>query len=531
MKKITLLKRLLVLAVATVMVLGAASCGGGSNNEATTEGDGAEAEVVTSPPEGPSDGGVLRVSVTAEGAAPMGVPWENTTNDTLFIVPMVESLVKERSDGTIEPYLAKSWNIDIEGGEILFELNEGIRFTDGTDFTSDDVVFSLTECINAGQLAGATGVEARGDYTVAVLFDAYQNNIINRLAAKTCGIISKDAFEANGIEWARENPVTTGPFKLESYTMGEELVLVKNDDYWGEGEPHLDGIHYLFIRDVMTQQAAMQSSGEQSLDALLTTSGEQAKTLQDVGFDVSRLSIGPLALIPSSKNADSPLANADVRKAIAWAIDRDAIAAARGFGILTPAYQMISEDWSAHLPDSENIGYDPEKAKQYLADAGYPDGFKTKIIAMPGFADRDAVVIMQSQLDEIGIEAELEFPDSGGYNNYRSTGWDGLLAQHFRVQANVNNMWNVYLTPEEVSLVSLLRDPAVMEALLVSSQTEIVEAGAAQAVVKAMHDSMMMIPVYNIYDIWVTKPAVNGAEWCEWGGSTVFLPEKTWLEQ
>jgi peptide/nickel transport system substrate-binding protein len=530
MKKVTLLKRVLLMAAATVTVLGVTACGTSAPAE-TAESDASSESEPAQQPDGPQDGGVLRISVTAEGAAPMGVPWENTTNDTLFIVPMVESLVKERSDGTIEPYLAKSWNIDIEGGEILFELNEGIRFTDGTDFTSDDVVFSLEECIKAGQLAGATGVEARGDYTVAVLFDAYQNNIINRLAAKTCGIISKDAFEANGLEWARENPVTTGPFKLESYTMGEELILVKNEDYWGEGEPHLDGINYLFIRDVMTQQAAMQSSGAQSLDALLTTSGEQAKTLQDLGLEVSRLSIGPLALIPSSKNADSPLADPNVRKAIAWAIDRDAISDARGFGILSPAYQMISEDWSAHLPDAENIGYDLEKAKQYLADAGYSDGFKTKIIAMPGFADRDAMVILQDQLAQIGIEVELEFPDSGGYNNYRSTGWDGLLAQHFRVQANVNNMWNVYLTPEEVSLVSLQRDAGVMEALLVSSKTSTVETDAAQAVVRAMHDSMMMIPVYNIYDIMVTKAAVHGAEWCEWGGSTVFLPEKTWMDQ
>jgi hypothetical protein len=70
-----------------------------------------------------------------------------------------------------------------------------------------------------------------------------------------------------------------------------------------------------------------------------------------------------------------------------------------------------------------------------------------------------------------------------------------------------------------------------MEALLISSKTSTVEADAAQAVVRAMHDSMMMIPVYNIYDIMVTKPTVHGAEWCEWGGSTVFLPEKTWMDQ
>ena len=515
-----------------VMLLFVTACNGNS----TPPADGSGNAPTPATPEqtqdsGPQAGGILKITVTGEGAAPMGVPWENTTNDTLYMVPMVESLVKEQSDGTIEPYLAESWKVDMDAKEVVFKLRQGVKFTDGSDFNAEAAAFNLEYCIEAGQLQGATGVEARGDYELAITFDVFMNQMIGRLAAKTCGFISKESFEANGIEWARENPVATGPYMQKEYVRGEKFELVKNDNYWDAPKPYVDGITFLFIRDVMTQQAAMQSTGDQSIDVLLTTSGEQAKALTDLGLEAEKLAIGPLALIPSSKDASSPLANPDVRKAIAWAIDRDSIMAARGFGILSPAYQMISEDWPAHLPDSENIGYDVAKAKQFLADAGYPDGFKTKIIAMPGFADRDAMVILQSQLAEIGIEVELEFPDSGGYNNYRSTGWDGLLAQHFRVQSNVNNMWNVYIPPEEVSLVSMKRTPELLEAIVASSSTPEVDAAASQNVIRVMTDEMTMIPIYNIYDIYITKPTVHDGEFGKWGGSTCWLSQNVWLEQ
>jgi peptide/nickel transport system substrate-binding protein len=514
------------------------ACGGGGNTggenagaDANAAADGGGEDTTPATPAGPVSGGVLRLTATAEGAAPMGVPWENTTNDTLYIVPMVESLVLERSDGTIEPFLGESWNVDMDAKEVTFKLKEGVKFTDGSDFNAEVAVWNLTNCIEAGQLVGATSAEVRGDYEIAIKFDTYQNQMLSRLAARTCGFVSKESFDANGIEWARENPVYTGPFVMKEFVRGEKMELVRNENYWGENMPYLDGVTFLFIRDVMTQQAAMQSEGDQSLDLLGTTSGETAKTFQDLGFVVDKMSIGPLVLVPSSKDKNSPLANADVRKAIAWAIDRQAISDARGFGIMTPAFQMISADWGAHLPSSEDIGYDVAKAKQFLADAGYPDGFKTKIILMPGFADRDAMVIVQNQLAEIGIEVELELPDSGGYNNYRSTGWDGLLAQHFRVAPNVNNMWNVYLPPEEISLVSLARDPATMEALKVSSATPEVDDAAAQAVVRAMHESMMMIPVYDIYDITISKDYVKDTGFCQWGSSTVWLARQAYLAQ
>jgi peptide/nickel transport system substrate-binding protein len=521
-----------------IVMIALAACSGGANNtppassgeSSSSTGDSSPAaETPAAPDDGPQYGGVFRIAVTAEGGAPIGVPWENTTNDTLYMVSTVESLVQEATNGDIRPWLADSWDLDLDNNEYVFQLHEGIKFWDGSDFNAEVAAWNLTNCIEAGQLQGVNTAEARDTYTLVLHFENFQNQILSRLASRTTGFISKESFDKNGLEWARENPVMTGPFKFESWTRGEKLVLVKNENYWIEGEPYLDGFTYMFVRDVMTQQAALQSSGDQSIDVLGTTSGEQAATLRDLGFIVESFGIGPLVLVPSSKDASSPLANPDVRRAIAWAIDRDSISAARGFGILTPAYQLTDPAAVGYLPASENFGYDVAKAKQYLADAGYPDGFTTKLIAMPGFADRDAVVIMQDQLAAIGITAELEFPDSGGYNEYRSGGWDGMLVQHFRIAANANNMLNVYLPPEAVSFVSLKRSDGVIDAIVESSKTPEVDPVAVQKVYKLMQDDAMMIPIYNVQDMYVTKDTVRDGGFAQWGGSTVWQAHSLWL--
>ena len=136
------------------------------------------------------------------------------------------------------------------------------------------------------------------------------------------------------------NPVGTGPFKFVSYERGSKLTFTKWEGYWQKGLPYLDGIEYLFIRDPMTQQAAMRASGSEKVHVLCVTSGEQAAMMKAQGFEVLTMPIGPVSLMPDSNNADSPLSKKKVRQAISYAINRDAIVKARGFGF-----------WAAGEPD------------------------------------------------------------------------------------------------------------------------------------------------------------------------------------
>ena len=108
---------------------------------------------------------------------------------------------------------------------------------------------------------GFLSVDVVDDYTIRINVDKYQNNVLNLIAGSVCNPVSPTAFEKKGKEWAMWNPVGTGPFKFVSFERGSKLTYAKWEGYWQKGKPYLDGIEYLFIRDPMTQQAAMRASG------------------------------------------------------------------------------------------------------------------------------------------------------------------------------------------------------------------------------------------------------------------------------
>ena len=250
-------------------------------------------------------------------------------------------------------------------------------------------------------------MEVIDDYTIKFGLEEWSFQILTSFER---AMISKEAFEANGIEWARENPVMTGPFKLKQYDRGVKLVYERNENYWQEGKPYLDGVEYHFISDTMTQNAAMQATGDQRVDVLNTTSPEQVLALQGLDVYVLSMDSGSLNLIPNSLDPDSPFNDIRVRQAISYAIDRDAIMAARGFGVMSPANQLLPESVMGRLPDSYNCTYDLEKARQLMAEAGYADGFSTAIYCMPGIVDVDIAVAIQSMLEKINVRVAVETP-------------------------------------------------------------------------------------------------------------------------
>ena len=371
--------------------------------------------------ETPQYGGILKVVDMAEGGQPLGVPWENTTIDTKLLGPVIETLLVEDASGKLYPHLATGYKIDTSAKTITFTIRKGVKFHDGTDLNAEAVKWCWQNAINAKIAPGWDSVEAVGD-NVRVHFSAFENDFVNRGASRSFGIISPTAFKKNGLEWARWNPVGTGPFKFSKFQRGNILSYRKNSDYWMKGKPYLDGIDYLFIRDPMTQQVAMMTRDkEQRIDVLSVTSGEQAAMMKAKGFTILKMPVGPISLIPDSANAESPLANKKVREAISYAIDREGIAQARGFGIWKAAYQFQPDNMPTYIHNFRGTIYNPSKARQLLAEAGYPKGFKTKIIVMPAMVDRDAIIAVQRNLAEVGIQADMGFPDNGGYTNTGST--------------------------------------------------------------------------------------------------------------
>ena len=478
----------------------------------------------------PQYGGTLDIVNMAEGASPIGVPWENLANDQALMEPAIETLMRQDVLGNMHPNLAEDWTLDMDAKTLTFNLREGVKFHDGTDFNAEAAAWCLQQAMEANVLTQFTGARADGEYKLVLEFDTYMNTSLNVLSGGSSGFISPTAFEENGIEWARDNPVGTGPFKFESFTRGVELSYVKNDEYWVAGKPYLDGVSYHFIKDQMTQQAAMQQAGDEGIDVLLTSSGEQVSALTSMGLDVAIQSTGPNCLVPSSTDPDSPLANLKVRQAIYYAIDRDSIVAARGFGVWQPSYQFCEKGRDEHNDSLDSGTYDIEKAKQLMEEAGYADGFSTTIYGMPNFADRDALTAIQSQLAMIGITVSLEFPDSGGYSSMRRATWDGLLFHHIRSSANANTSYRFYVDTGLNDLAAMARPQSLLDATTASMQAPEYDTVLSGKVNQEIYDDMTMIPVYDVFDASIMQTFVRDAELAQWS-SCKFIPENTWLAE
>ena len=494
--------------------------------------------------DGPQYGGNLRIVSVAEGATPIGVPWNVIGIDVNLCVPFGETLLTEASNGNIGPWLATEWEVNTEEPSVTFTLREGVKFTDGTDFNADVCAWNIAHFIEAGSINPAVlSAEVVGDYKVKVNLSNWTNTILSTFASHSFSMISKEYYEANGEEKAQENPVGTGPFILKEYIHGQSITFVKNENYWQEGKPYLDSVTYIFMSDTMTQNAAMQIDGDDGVDVLNTTNAQQIITLTaSDALYMTTNSIGPVSLMPSSNDEGDPLSDIRVRQAVSYAIDRDALIAARGFGILEAATQLVPSAWGAHLDSSYDVSYDPAKAADLLKEAGYPDGFSMKFYVMPNMVDSDMMVAVQEMLGKVGIKVELEFPDSGGYSNYRFGGWDGgCLVQHTRSLAQIGNTFGLYLDVKkdaDTGEYSWTYMPDVWrptEELYEAEQAASLAAEADDGLLREVHriimENLLVIPLYNIPDCFIMKNYVHDTGFADWGAGTIWLPSEAWISQ
>lgn len=465
-------------------------------------------------------GGVLKVVNVAEGASPIGIPWSNANLEGLLMAPLYEGLVFSKVNGDIIPVLATEWTSDPATASITLKIRPNVKFTDGTPLTADVAGWNIMKQVEAKTVQNITGYEAKDDLTLVVKYTVLTSTSVSTLAG--ISLISKDAYEKNGEEWAKENPVGCGPFMLKEYLHGQKLVLVKNPTYWQAGKPYLDGVEFHFIRDNNTASMALQSTGADAIDVHNLNSAEQVSMYKALNqFQIIIQPTGPVSLYPSSMVEGSPLAIKEVRQAISFAIDRDAIVAARGFGICTPGSQPVPSGSLAQLPDSYNTSFNVANAKDLLTKAGFPNGFSTTLLCQPGVADKDVAVAVQKMLADVGITAELQFPDAGGYSKLRSTGWDGLVLGGFRAFSNPYSTFYLYFDKAQKFMVSVARPDgwaAALDAALAAPQPD---AKLLQECNRLLVDNATLIPVYNMTDNWTIKLNVHGAGYAEYDRVTL----------
>jgi ABC-type transport system substrate-binding protein len=413
---------------------------------------------------------------------------------------------------------------------VTFTLHKGVKFHDGTDFNAQAAKWNIDNYIKSPTNQYWASSEVIDDYTIKVDFRMWVNTILNSFTGNAAWMISPTAFDKNGADWARNNPVGTGPFKFESFQRDVGYKVVRNPDYWQKGKPYLDAIEISYVADPMTQKAAMEAGEYQMLQS---EPSKAAKDLENEGLKTYFQLVTVYSFMPDTAHPDSPYAKQQVREAVEYALDRESMANAFSNGYWKAQYQIPFPASSAFNPNFTLARkYDVDKAKQLLADAGYAQGFTTTILVNPSIVNHDIAVALQSNLAAIGITATLSFPaNMGKFIGDSNSLTNVLVIQPVMGSANYNATWMFFLGPNAMWNKNWLPSPEFTALMNASNTAPTADPKLIQAATDQLIKEASVIPFMLAGMGWVMQPGINDAGFGEMASSDVFRSEDVWLSK
>jgi peptide/nickel transport system substrate-binding protein len=411
-------KRLRLAMLGMVLVGMACSSGGG-----TTSSPGG------TPTGAPRRGGDLIFLQVAE--PPHLEPAETYVNEALWDELLImEPLLAVTDDGHgVKPWLAESYSLSDDHLTWTFKLRSGVKFSNGAPMTSADVKFSLEQASKADawgfiNVPIADGSIVTPDDLTVVIHTAEPWAPLAATLSIFADAILPNNYGGQAKDQFFEKPIGTGPFMIDEWVKGKSLKLVRNPNYWQEGKPYLDSVTFDVVPDDNTrinmlrggQAHIIQQPPFSALDSLNDEPGINA-----VAFPSSKADL----LYLNTKR--EPFQDQNIRQAIAYAVDRKAIVDAVLFGHGQVANSFIAPAVPGYNPDNEAPQFDQDKARQLLAASSKPTGFSTTL-QVPSSADgRTIGQIIQQNLADIGIQAEIVTQDPGAtFGNLTAFNYDML---------------------------------------------------------------------------------------------------------
>ena len=376
-----------------------------------------------STPAGIKKGGTLKYGVIS--VASLGWPISIMGQGQGVNQCVFETLLRSDDKGKVYPWLAESYTIADDLASITLNLRKGVQFHDGSDFNATVAKWNLEQYISANSVNFWKSVDRLDDYTVRVNFTKWDNTLLSSFADSSFEVymVSKASYDAKGQQWMTENPVGTGPFKFVSFQQDVGFKVERNPAYWkkdaqGNQLPYLDGLDYTFVSGQSTLRMSLQAK---QLDMAQLHLIDSDLTKQGIVFH--NKVTGKEYLVPDIANPDSPWSNKKFREAVEYGIDKESLAKSFGYGYLQAPYQMPQHDSLSFNPDfSLSRKYDPEKAKQLLAESGLTLPVQTTLIYSQAQMQNRALAIQES-LGKIGVNIKLDFPDVGRWITYIMGPW------------------------------------------------------------------------------------------------------------
>jgi peptide/nickel transport system substrate-binding protein len=365
-------------------------------------------------------------------------------NSMRILHNMYDTLVTwDESGFKMVPGLAESWEESEDGKEYIFKLRQGVKFHDGTPANAEAVKFTFDRMLDKNHPFFSTGpfpfaafyyglidkVEVMDEYTVKFTLKDRFAPFLNNLTAVTGSIVSPTAVEKWGKDFSLHG-VGSGPFSLEDWQKGIKLTLKANQDHWA-GAPKVDQVIFQPIIEDLVRVTKLQT-GE--ADIIVDVNPDSIANLdQDPNFTVIQQT-GPHVWWVGLNNNKAPFDNVKVRQAVNYAVDKESIVQdiLKGTGIASN--QPLAPVLSGYNEDVEGYPYNPEKAKQLLAEAGYPNGFTVNFLVPESGSGMQSPVPMataiQGYLKDVGITV-----------NITKMEWGSFLAEINQGGRDVHDMW------------------------------------------------------------------------------------------
>jgi ABC-type transport system substrate-binding protein len=442
----------------------------------------------------------------------------------------------------IVPYAAEKWTVSRDGLTWTFKLRDNLVFHNGRKAEAGDVKYSLTrlaspesrspssslllsdvvgfEAVNKGQAKELTGVRAVDPLTVEIrLQSPPKGDLLTRLSHISTAIIAREAVEAGGANWAETQPVGTGPWKLREWAHRSRVVYEAFPQFF-EGKPKADRLEMPIVPEPATQ-LAMYQNGE--LDVVLVPIGDYPRLKGDPRWGKEmkvwdRAQVQMLALNP---RVYAPFKDARVRQAFAHAIDRQKVIDQVFHGLYIPAGGMLPPGVPGHDPQLKGLPHDPARAKQLLADAGFPGGKglpPLRVAVNPVTADYRMMAepIAAMLKDTLGVPIEVQLQEFASFTaamNRRDalaafmTGWSAstLDAGYF------HELWLYSKSPlNRVNYESAAFDRLVEQANAAPDRARRI--GFIQQADELIVKDVPLIPVMYTRFVYLIGPRVKGLD-------------------
>lgn len=468
----------------------------------------------------PTLGGTVTRAITTEptGLDPAGA---QGSGQNVVLPYLFDTLVSQDFENNIRPLLAETWEVAEDAKSIYFTLKEGLVFHDGTPLDAQAVVASFerlrdpaTKSPMAASLKSVIGIEAVDAKTVRFLFAEPSATFFSTITSPYASIVSPTAVAAAGEQFAQQ-PVGSGPFKLERWEPGLAITLVRNEAYaWAppavknRQAPYLERVVFKVIPDAATQLAALRA-GE--VDLLFLNQPDHITQLRgDAGVALEPVNLNGLVYL-GFNYAKAPVDDLKVRQALAHAIDKAALVATALGGEGDPAFAPMATTllgYDTQLQPAE-LGYDPAQTAALLGEAGFAKGadgvwakdgvpLSLNLLTYTRAPNQDVATVIQAQLKAVGVPVAITQLDAPAAGKAAVEGQYDLLL--WRYDWNDPDVLNVNLNSERIGSTNRVfyRNPEV-DALLTAAAQELDTQAREQLYLDAQRLIMADAPWQPLY--------------------------------